>query len=134
LTPILALFPKIETPLLEEKQKEIKVQNFITKEEFSKIEIKVGTIIRAEVMPKSEKLLKLQVDLGEERERQIIAGIKSYYNIQDLIGRQVCVLANLKPAKLMGELSEGMVLAVKDDEGLSLIEPHIAKKNGSQVS
>ena len=132
LMPIMALFPKIETPLLEEKQ--IKTQHFITKEEFSKIEIKVGTILGAEIMPKSEKLLKLQVDLGEERERQIIAGIKSYYTTQELIGKQVCVLANLKPAKLMGELSEGMILAVSDDDGLSLIQPQAIKKNGSQIS
>ncbi|WP_104722325.1 methionine--tRNA ligase [Helicobacter mesocricetorum] len=134
LMPISALFPKIEAPLLEEKQKEEKTQNFITKEEFSKIEIKVGTIMGVEVMPKSEKLLKLQVDLGEERERQIIAGIKPYYSAQELVGRQVCVLANLKPAKLMGELSEGMILAVKDEEGLSLIQPQMIKKNGSPIS
>ena len=85
-------------------------------------------------MSKSEKLLKLKVDLGESRARQILAGIKAYYTPQDLIGKQVCVLANLKPAKLMGEISEGMILAAKDSEGLSFIMPQNPRKNGTQIT
>ena len=74
------------------------------------------------------------MDLGEVRARQILAGIKTYYNPQELVGMQVCVLANLKPAKLMGEVSEGMILAAKDGAGLALIAPQKQKINGSQIS
>lgn len=137
------LFPKIESALLEDKPKALQdssanspleIANPIRKEDFSKIEIKIGTILSAEALPKSEKLLKLQVDLGEARARQILAGIKPYYTPQSLIGKQVCVLTNLKPAKLMGELSEGMILAAKDTEGLTLIAPQNPKENGSLIS
>ena len=144
LNPIPALFPKIEEicevqkPVENKENKEalepLKLENPITKDDFTKIEIKVGTIIEAEILPKSEKLLKLKVDLGESRARQILAGIKAYYTPADLIGKQVCVLANLKPAKLMGEISEGMILAAKDDEGLAFIMPQNQRKNGSQIS
>ncbi len=144
LKSIPVLFPKIEEKLLKDevldnvlqnpKTEALEIPNPISKDEFAKIDIRVGTIIAAEILPKSEKLLKLQVDLGEARNRQIIAGIKSYYEPKDLIGKQVCVLANLKPAKLMGAVSEGMILAVKDENGLSLITPEAHKKAGSQIS
>ena len=132
------LFPKIEEPLMQEKKpskenKEQQTQNLITIDEFFKTSIKVGTIIDAQEIPKSKKLLKLQVDLGEERPRQIIAGIKEYYLPEELLGKQVCVVANLKPAKLMGHLSEGMILAAKDDNGLSLISPLDPKAAGTPV-
>ena len=129
------LFPKIEEPLMQEKKpsKENKEQNLITIDEFFKTSIKVGTIIDAQEIPKSKKLLKLQVDLGEDRPRQIIAGIKEYYLPEELLGKQVCVVANLKPAKLMGHLSEGMILAAKDDNGLSLISPLDPKAAGTPV-
>ncbi|MDA3968062.1 methionine--tRNA ligase [Helicobacter ibis] len=135
------LFPRLEVK--EEIKQEIKseakleplsIENVIDRDYFMNIDIKVGTIIEVEVLPKSEKLLKLRVDLGETRPRQIIAGIKLYYEPQELIGMQVCVLANLKPAKLMGEISEGMILAVKDDSGLSVITPHKVAQNGSKIS
>ncbi len=87
----------------------------------------------AEEVPKSSKLLKLQVDLGEESPRQIVAGIREYYSAESLVGTQVCVVANLKPAKLMGLLSEGMILAAKDSEGLCLIRPEKSRKSGSSV-
>lgn len=150
LSAIGVLFPKIESALLEDtpKQEEkpkhllqdsssvpaLEIANPISKEDFAKIEIKVGTVISAEELPKSEKLLKLRVDLGEARARQILAGIKAHYDTQSLIGKQVCVLANLKPAKLMGQISEGMILATKDEEGLTLIVPQNSKKNGSPIS
>ena len=132
------LFPKIEEPLMQEKKpskenKEQQTQNLITIDEFFKTSIKVGTIIDAQEIPKSKKLLKLQVDLGEDRPRQIIAGIKEYYLPEELLGKQVCVVANLKPAKLMGHLSKGMILAAKDDNGLSLISPLDPKAAGTPV-
>ncbi|MDY5557540.1 methionine--tRNA ligase [Helicobacter sp.] len=147
LNPIPALFPRIDEKRMEEagvavkaesQHKEqwqpLEIPNAISKEDFSKMDIRIGTILSAEILPKSEKLLKLQVDLGEVRARQILAGIKTYYNPQELVGMQVCVLANLKPAKLMGEVSEGMILAAKDGTGLALIAPQKQKINGSQIS
>ncbi len=77
--------------------------------------------------------MKLQVDLGEEKPRQIIAGIKEFYSPEDLINTQVAVVANLKPAKLMGMVSEGMILAVSDSDGLSLLRPEKPKKAGSAI-
>lgn len=147
LNPIPALFPRIDEKRMEEagvavkaesQHKEqwqpLEIPNAISKEDFSKMDIRIGTILSVEILPKSEKLLKLQVDLGEVRARQILAGIKTYYNPQELVGMQVCVLANLKPAKLMGEVSEGMILAAKDGAGLALIAPQKQKINGSQIS
>ncbi|MBX7490778.1 methionine--tRNA ligase [Helicobacter turcicus] len=149
LKPIPVLFPRIEERLLQDPKTEsetkskdsksakldpLEVANPISKDDFTKIDIRIGTIISAEILPKSEKLLKLQVDLGEARPRQILAGIKAYYTPEELLGKQVCVLANLKPAKLMGELSEGMILAAKDSNGLAFITPQNKRKDGSQIS
>ncbi len=128
------LFPKIEEPLMKEKSpQKPKEEGLITIDEFFKVSIQVGTIIEAQEIPKSKKLLKLQVDLGEERPRQIVAGIKEFYSPQELQGKQVCVVANLKPAKLMGHLSEGMLLAARDEKGLTLIGPQEPKKEGTPV-
>ena len=141
------LFPRIEEPLLEEPEankseqkskketkKEESSSGIITIDQFFQTELKIGTIIEAEEVPKSKKLLKLKVDLGEEKPRQIIAGIKEWYKPQDLVNTQACVVANLKPAKLMGMLSEGMLLAAKDENGLSLLRPEKPKKAGTKVS
>jgi len=125
------LFPKIEKPLM--KKEETKPLNLITIDEFFKAELKIGEIVNAEEVKKSKKLLKLEVDLGEDKTRQIIAGIKEFYNPQELIGTQVCVVSNLKPAKLMGYVSEGMLLGAKDKNGFSLIVPQKKKKLGTQI-
>jgi len=149
------LFPRIEEPLVEtpgqkaeaakaeEKSREKKAEkekkseesgaNLITIDQFFQVQLKVGTVVEAEEVPKSKKLLKLQVDLGEEKPRQIVAGIKEWYSPDALKDTQVCVVANLKPAKLMGMLSEGMLLAAKDDEGLCLIRPEKPRKPGSAI-
>lgn len=87
----------------------------ITIEEFQKIQLKVAKVLSAERVPKSERLIKLQVDLGGEQ-RQIVAGIGKTYEPESLVGRRVVVVANLKPAKLMGVESQGMVLAAGDKE------------------
>ncbi len=109
------------------------VEGLITIDQFFETQLKVGTIVEAEEVPKSKKLLLLQVDLGEEKPRQIIAGIKEWYGPTDLVDTQVCVVANLKPAKLMGMLSEGMILAAKDEDGLALIRPEKPKKAGTPI-
>ncbi len=91
----------------------------ITFEEFSRLDLRTGTIVAAEKIKKSNKLLKLQVDLGQET-RQIIAGIAKSYEPDVLIGKQVVVVANLKPAKLMGEVSQGMIVAANGKKQLFL--------------
>ncbi len=141
------LFPRIEAPLLEEaqepkpaqkaekpKEDTTKTTGVITIDQFFQTELKIGTIIEAEEVPKSKKLLLLKVDLGEESPRQIVAGIKEWYTPEDLVGTQACVVANLKPAKLMGLLSEGMLLAARDESGLSLLRPEAPKQAGTKVS
>jgi methionyl-tRNA synthetase len=87
----------------------------ITIDEFQKIQLKTAKILSAERVPKSEKLLKLQVSLGTEQ-RQIVAGIGKRYEPDSLIGKTIVIVANLKPAKLMGIESQGMVLAAGDSE------------------
>ncbi|NPA03756.1 MAG: methionine--tRNA ligase subunit beta, partial [Epsilonproteobacteria bacterium] len=131
------LFPKIEEPLLKEekkvKAKEEEKDNLISIEDFFKVSLKVGTILEAQEIPKSKKLLKLKVDLGEEQPRQIVAGIKEYYSPQELVGMQVCVVANLKPAKLMGHISQGMLLAASSKDSLTLISPQKRVKEGTPI-
>lgn len=141
------LFPRVEEPLMQEapkampqkpetaknEEKEVEPDNLITIDQFFETSLKVGTVIEAEEVPKSSKLLKLQVDLGEEKPRQVIAGIKKYYSAQELLNTQVCVVANLKPAKLMGLESHGMILAAKDKTGLSLIRPEAKKQTGTSI-
>ncbi len=92
----------------------------ITIGDFQKVRLKVAKIIAAERIPKSEKLLKLQVDLGDEH-RQIVAGIGKQYGPEDVLGKTVVVVANLTPAKLMGVESQGMVLAAGADDVISLV-------------
>jgi methionyl-tRNA synthetase len=94
----------------------------ITIDEFMKIQLKTAKVIAAERVPKSEKLLKLQVSLGEGAEqRQIVAGIGKKYEPEALIGKTIVIVANLKPAKLMGVESQGMVLAAGDSEVRGLV-------------
>ena len=87
----------------------------ISIEDFQKIQLKVARVLTAERIPRSDKLLKLQVDLGGEQ-RQIVAGIGKKYEPEAMVGRRVVIVANLKPAKLMGVESQGMVLAAGDIE------------------
>jgi methionyl-tRNA synthetase len=150
ITKVDALFPRIEEPLLitadvqkaetvvekprQESETIVENDNLITIDQFFNTELKIGTIIEAVEVPKSKKLLKLQVDVGEDKPRQILAGIKEFYTANELINTQVCVVANLKPAKLMGMMSEGMLLAAKDENGLSLLRPETKKISGTKVS
>lgn len=87
----------------------------ITIDEFRRLELRVATVRAAEIHPKADKLLVLQVDLGGET-RQVVAGIRAHYRPEELIGRQVVVVANLAPATLRGVESQGMVLAVSDGD------------------
>jgi methionine--tRNA ligase beta chain len=85
----------------------------ITYDDFAKLELRVATIVEAKVHPNADKLLVLQVDLGSEK-RQICAGIRAYYPPEQLVGKQVVVVANLEPKPLRGEISQGMLLAATD--------------------
>ncbi len=129
------LFKKIEDKeireeiaKLEKLSREKGGKPMVKYEDFEKLEIKVGRIVEAEAVEKSEKLVKLRVDTGEVR--QIIAGIKKNYSPEELTGRKVVVLCNLEPKKLMGLESQGMVLA---DENGRLLLPEKDAKEGSRV-
>jgi methionyl-tRNA synthetase len=89
----------------------------ITIDDFAKVELKVGTVLKAEDVEGSEKLLRFEVDLGEEKPRQILAGIKQVYKPEELIDKQVVVVVNLEPRMMMGLESQGMMLMADPDEG-----------------
>ncbi|MBF2303931.1 methionine--tRNA ligase [Staphylococcus epidermidis] len=100
--------------------------------DFDKVEIKAATIIDAENVKKSEKLLKIKVELDNEQ-RQIVSGIAKFYRPEDIIGKKVAVVTNLKPAKLMGQKSEGMILSAEKDGVLTLISLPSAIPNGAVI-
>ncbi len=105
----------------------------ISIDQFFGTTLKVAEIKAAEAVPKSKKLLKLTVDAGEDSERTLVAGIAGNYSPEDLVGRQVVIVANLKPAKLMGIESNGMVLAASGDGGPVLLHPEKGVPNGTRV-
>jgi len=109
--------------------------NLLSIEQFIATELKIGTVRFAERVPKSDKLIRLLVELGEESPRQLVAGIGKAYAPEELVGKQVVVVANLKPAKLMGVESRGMILAAIDADGKPiLVRPHAeGAANGSRV-
>ena len=101
--------------------------------EFRQLDLRVATIRKVEPHPNADRLLVLRVDLGGE-ERQIIAGIKAHYAPEELVGKQVIVVANLEPAKLRGLESQGMVLAASDGDRIVILTPEKAVAPGSRVS
>jgi methionyl-tRNA synthetase len=102
----------------------------ITIEEFAKVEMKTGIVLAAEAIPKSGKLLKLQVDIGGET-RQIVSGISQFYKPDELVGQNVVVLTNLAPAKIFGVESNGMILAAGD--AASLLTPLKMVEPGTKI-
>ena len=136
------LFPKIEDEMIEEQisklgNDEVKIEKkeeeLISYDDFMKIKLKVAEVLSAEKVAKSKKLMKLKVML-DDGERQLVAGIAEHYNPEDLIGKKVVVVANLQPAKLMGEESRGMILAVdKEPGGLQVLIVDNSVKNGTRV-
>jgi methionyl-tRNA synthetase len=93
------------------------MKDTIQYDDFAKIDLRVGLVKTAERVPKSNKLLRLEIDLGEAAPRQVLAGIGQYYTPEEMPGRRVVVVANLAPRKLMGLESHGMVLAANDGSG-----------------
>ena len=102
--------------------------------DFQKIDLRVGTIVAAEKHPDADKLLCFQVDLGEEAPRQILSGIAEHFTPEELVGRQVCVVANLAPRKIRGRVSQGMILTAEHEGGLSLLAPGGLVPGGSRIS
>ncbi|HEF1731736.1 TPA: methionine--tRNA ligase [Campylobacter coli] len=131
-----ALFPKIEKPLLfQEEKQEVKKEEKpkIKIDDFAKIEIKVAKVIDCQNIEGSEKLLKFKLELDNKEIRQVLSGIAKYYKASDLIGKQVCVISNLKKAKIFGHESDGMILSAKSGDKLVLISPEQLVENGSLV-
>ncbi len=109
------------------------VKDLINFDDFSKMDLRVGTIMAAEKMPKANKLLILSVDVGVDR-RTVVSGIAEHYKPEDIVGQKVCVLLNLEPRKIRGTLSQGMILMAEDDEGkLSFLAPDAAIPSGATV-
>ena len=135
------LFPRIElkkkedTVDTEETEKELSppLKPEITIDDFGAVDLRVATVVKAEAIPRAKKLLKLEVDLGEPQTRTVVAGIAAAYDPDSLVGRQVIVVANLKPAKLMGVQSLGMVLAASSDQGTVLLAPSKPMLPGTTV-
>jgi methionine--tRNA ligase beta chain len=106
----------------------------VTIDEFRKLELRVGVVKSAEAHPNADKLLVLKVDLGSE-ERQIVAGIRAHYQPEELVGKQVVVVANLETATLRGLESQGMVLAASSDDGrVVVLTPEKTVNAGAKVS
>ena len=108
--------------------KEIPVISF---KEFQNLDLRIGTVREAKAIPGSKKLINLTVDIGKER--TVVAGLVGHYTEEDLVGKQVVVVANLEPAKLMGIESQGMVLAAEDKKGVHILTPDVMTVPGSKV-
>ncbi|MCD8213329.1 MAG: methionine--tRNA ligase [Campylobacter sp.] len=138
--PTEPLFPRIEQELMPSatptdilKQEPSKDDNIVTIDDFAKIVIKVGEVLECEKVEESDKLLKFKIDLGEEKPRQILSGIAKFYDPGSLIGKQVCVLSNLKDRTMMKKyVSQGMILTAEDGS-LTLLGAHKKVKNGAIV-
>ena len=120
--------PKEEKPVIDLPAKEE-----ITYDDFAKLQFQVGEIIACEAVPKSKKLLCSKVQIGSQV-RQIVSGIKAHYSPEEMVGKKVMVVTNLKPAKLAGQISEGMILCAEDAEGkLSLMVPERDMPAGAEI-
>lgn len=108
----------------------------ISIDDFKNVDIRIGEIRSVEKVPDTDKLLRLEVDLGEETPRQIISGIALYFeDIQELVGKKCTFVANLEPRTIRGLESQGMIMAVSDDEGhFSLLEPNNTIAPGTRIT
>jgi len=118
----------------EKKDEEIEGVQLIGFDDFTKIQLRVAEVVEAEPVPKSKKLMRLQLNLNEGENRQIVAGISQHYTAEELIGKKIIVVANLKPAKLMGVQSNGMLLAAKDGENFRLLTTDGPINPGAKIS
>jgi methionyl-tRNA synthetase len=135
-----SLFPRIDPDkqrpqLVNEKSANalsVPLKPEISMDAFAKVDLRVATVVSAAAIPRAKKLLQLEVDLGERR--TIVSGIAGNYTPEDLVGKQVIVVANLKPAKLMGVLSKGMLIAATDDSGVTVATLDRSVKPGTPLS
>ena len=112
---------------------DIEAKPEISYDDFAAMQFQVGEIISCEAVPKSKKLLCSQVKIGSQV-KQIVSGIKAHYSPEEMVGKKVMVLVNLKPAKLAGVMSEGMILCAEDEEGnLSLMVPEKKMPAGAEI-
>ena len=126
--------PVVEEPVVEEDVIDIEPKEEITFDDWMKMQFQVGEIIACEEVPKSKKLLCSQVKIGSQV-KQIVSGIKGHYTAEEMVGKKVMVLVNLKPAKLAGVLSEGMLLCAEDAEGnLALMTPEKEMPAGAEIA
>lgn len=106
----------------------------ISYEDFAKLEIKIGTIMNVEIVAGADKLLKLMVDVGEENPRQVVSGIREFFeDPQVLVGKQCPFLTNLETRVIRGFESQGMILAASAEESFALLHPHVSLAPGAKV-
>ncbi len=128
------LFPRLEKESIKIETKEKKDEKpMIDYEDFAKLDLCVAKILAAEKVPKSKKLIKLRISLGDE-ERTIVGGISLHYSPEELVGKKIIIIKNLKPRKLMGITSQGMLLAASNEEEFSLLSLDRDVKEGSKIS
>lgn len=122
---------------MEEINKELTPEKIIpthaTIDDFSKLEIRIGTVTEATIVEGADKLYKLTVDLGELEPRQILSGIREYVSTEDLVGKQFPFVANLAPRTIRGLVSNGMILAGNDSENFALLNPTKKLTNGTRL-
>jgi methionyl-tRNA synthetase len=137
----ITLFPRVElNPSAQEAVVDAEKQGLsptlkpeISIDDFGTLDLRVGTVVKADAIPRAKKLLKLEVDMGEPQLRTVVAGIAKTYRPEDLIAQQVVIVANLKPAKLMGVRSQGMVLAASDEHDTVILTLDKAMPPGTPV-
>jgi methionyl-tRNA synthetase len=122
-----------EENVMPETEKKEEEKLYATIDDFSKIEIKLGTVLSVSIVEGADKLYILFVDLGEEKPRQILSGIREYVQPDDLLGKQFPFVTNLAPRMLRGHESQGMILAASDDSGFALLNPSHQLSNGSRL-
>lgn len=135
-----ALFPRIDikkeatavNEQIDPEKPAVEDNNIITIEDFARLDLRVAEVIACEKMPKADKLLILRLRVGDS-ERTVVSGIAQHYQPEDLIGKKVVVVANLKPTKLRGTLSEGMILAASDEERVEVLMVHSDIESGNRV-
>lgn len=135
-----ALFPRIDTEaelkaLAQHSasvQKDVERKDEITIEDFAKLELRTATVLSCEKVKGADKLYKMQLDMGFER-RQVVSGIAAHYTCEQMVGKQVIVVANLKSVRLRGEESQGMILCASDGDTLKICAPEEAMENGAEV-
>ena len=118
---------------MNEQEPKLEEKKYATIDDFQKIEITLGTVLSVNVVEGADKLYILSVDVGEEKPRQILSGIREFVQPEDLLGKQFPFVTNLAPRMLRGHESQGMILAASDDSGLALLHPSKTLTNGTKL-